>query len=256
MENYTGINAKTIDKWVSEGWRWGIPVSSEICADARSGKWDVLLTPRRVVPKDWFHPLKGKRLLGLACGGGQQMPIFSILGADCTVFDLSDKQLETEKLVSMREGYSIKVIKGDMAKRLPFDDSFFDIIFHPVSNCYVEDVYHVWSECYRVIRSGGVLLSGMDNGINFLFDSHAKPLTITNSLPYNPLKNSDQMRKLMHNYSGIQFSHTFDEQIGGQLKAGFVIIDAYEDYDIYDDDSDALFESRIPTYWATKAIKP
>ena len=251
-DNYTEINAKTIDRWVEDNWVWGIPVTPEICAQARNGEWDVVLTPVKPVPKDWFPPLKDTKLLGLASGGGQQMPIFSILGADCTVMDLSDKQLESERMVSKREGYSINIVKADMTKPFPFEDCSFDLIFHPVSNCYIEDVYHVWNECYRVLKPGGILLAGMDNGFNFLFDTYDRPLTVTNKLPYNPLKNPEQLKKLLDEDNGIQFSHTFDEQIGGQLKAGFVITGAYEDFD---NDPDAIADG-IPSYWATRAVKP
>ena len=187
MTNYTEINAKTIDRWVDEGWCWGRPVSAEECSKARLGQWSVLLTPTRPVPKEWFPPFPGAKLLGLASGGGQQMPIFSILGADCTVMDLSDRQLENERMVANREGYDINIVKGDMTKPFPFENSVFDIIFHPVSNCYIEDVHHVWRECYRVLKPGGVLLSGMDNGINYLFDEFETPLVVKNSLPFNPL---------------------------------------------------------------------
>jgi len=47
-----------------------------------------------------------------------------------------------------------------------------------------------------------------------------------------------------------QFSHSFDEQIGGQLKAGFVITAAYEDFKF---EPDAIRDG-IPSYWATKAV--
>jgi len=261
MKRYTEINAATIDKWVEGGWCWGRPVSPEDCAKARNGEWDVVLTPTRPVPKDWFSPLPGAKLLGLASGGGQQMPIFSILGADCTVMDLSDKQLESERMVAAREGYDINIVKADMTLAFPFEDNTFDIIFHPVSNCYVEDVYHVWRECHRVLKPGGILLSGMDNGINYLFDEVddelKQPLVVVNPLPYNPLKDPALMAKLDKEDDGIQFSHTFDEQIGGQLKAGFIIVGAYEDYN-FDPDypPDSLAVLGIPTMWATKAIKP
>ena len=259
MKNYTQINAETIDRWVEDGWCWGIPVSAEICNKARNGEWDVLLTPTRPVPKDWFPPMPGTKLLGLASGGGQQMPIFSILGADCTVMDLSDRQLESERLVAQREGYAINIVKADMTQPFPFPDSSFDVIFHPVSNCYIEDVYHVWRECYRVLKPGGILLSGLDNGINYLFDEFEQPLVVANALPYNPLKNPALMEKLDSDDDGVQFSHTLDEQIGGQLKAGFVITGAYEDYNFdpaNPTETDALYQLGIPTMWATKAVKP
>ena len=45
----------------------------------------------------------------------------------------------------------------------------------------------VWDECFRVLRPGGRLLAGMDNGLNFLFDDVGTlPLTVSNPLPFNP----------------------------------------------------------------------
>jgi SAM-dependent methyltransferase len=259
LDNYTDINARTIDKWADAGWEWGIPISHEEYVNAKNGKWDVLLTPIKSVPHDWFAPfienerLDGAKLLGLACGGGQQMPVFSALGADCTVLDYSDRQLDREREVSAREGYHIDIVKADMTKRLPFEDESFDVIFHPVSNCYVEDVYHIWNECHRVLRRGGVLLAGMDNGFNFIVDDFSvRPLVIVNKLPFNPLKmDAERRQKIIDSNEGLQFSHTFDEQIGGQLKAGFIITAAYEDFS---NDPGAI-DDGIPNYWATKAVK-
>lgn len=94
-------------------------------------------------PHEWFGDLRGKKVLGLASGGGQQVPIFNALGAQCTVLDYSSRQIENELLVAEREGYEIETIEGDMTKTLPFEDESFDVVFHPVSNCYVEDVQPV-----------------------------------------------------------------------------------------------------------------
>ena len=123
---YQDINSKTIDRWIEEGWEWGIPVSHEIIEKAKNGEWGVYLTPTKVVPKEWFGDLKGKKLLGLASGGGQQIPIFSVLGADCTVLDYSSKQCESEKMVAKREGYEVNILQLDMTNPLPFDDETFD----------------------------------------------------------------------------------------------------------------------------------
>ena len=250
-KNYTQINSKTIDTWVKNGWEWGTPISHDVYVKAKNGKWDVLLTPTKYVPKNWFPDLNGIKLLGLASGGGQQMPIFASLGAECTVLDYSEKQLENEKLVAEREGYKIEIVKADMTKPLPFDNNTFDVIFHPVSNIFIENVYHVWNECYRILKSGGILLSGLDNGINFLFDDDEKSIEIVNKLPYNPLKNEELLTKLEESDDGIQFSHTLEEQIGGQLKAGLQLVDLYEDHNI----TGLLVNYNIPTYIATKSIK-
>lgn len=150
--NYADINAQAIDSWVKEGWEWGTPIDHETYKKALRGDWDVLLTPTKFVPHAWFGDMKGKRVLGLASGGGQQMPIFAALGAKCTVLDYSEEQLKSEKLVADREGYDIEIIRADMTKPLPFNDESFDLIFHPVSNCYVKDVQHVWNECARILK--------------------------------------------------------------------------------------------------------
>ena len=187
-EQYTKYNAEQWDQWVEDGIEWGIPISHEDYLAAKNGTWDVYLTPMRPVPHSWFPALKGAQLLGLASGGAQQMPVFAALGANCTVFDYSKKQLESERMVAEREGYSIQIVRGDMTKPLPFPDGQFDVIFHPVSNCYIEDVYQVWRD---------------------------QTLVVENALPFNPLKNPEQCEKLMRDGDGMQFSHSLEEQIGG-----------------------------------------
>ena len=247
---YTDINAGTIDRWIEEGWEWGKPISHAEYAEARNGNWEMVLTPTKPVPKEWFPDLEGKRVLGLAAGGGQQMPIFAALGAHCTVLDYSVRQLESEKLVSEREGYAIEIVRADMTESFPFEDNSFDLIFHPVANCYIRDVKHVWRECARVIRPGGLLMAGLDNGINFLFEGEDES-RITGSLPFDPLSNEKQMEILQKEDCGVQFSHSIGEQIAGQIRMGFEILDVYDDTN----GEGYLKEHGVPTFWATLARK-
>lgn len=248
--DYQSINAQTIDRWVREGWEWGVPVSHQAYLDALAGNWDVVLTPTKPVPKAWFGDLKGKRVLGLASGGGQQMPIFAALGAVCTVLDYSPAQLESERMVSQREGYDIRILRADMTKPLPFADNSFDLIFHPVSNCYVREVRPIFRECFRVLKPGGVLLGGYDMGINFLVDE--KEERIVHGLPFDPIEDPTLMTELQQTDCGVQFSHTLEDQLGGQLAAGFQITDLYEDTN----GSGRLHEMGIPSFAAVRAIKP
>lgn len=250
QRSYADINAETIDRWVDGGWEWGRPIGHEEYEAARAGRWDVKLTPVRFVPHEWLGELRGCRLLGLACGGGQQMPIFAALGAKCTVLDYSPRMLENERDVARREDYDIEIVRADMSMRLPFGDGQFDLIFHPVSNCYVEDVRHVWRECFRVLRPGGALLAGFDTQILFAMNDEQTELAYT--LPFNPLKNPDQARDLQQTDSGVQFSHTLEEQIGGQLEAGFALKGLYDDLG----GSGNLHEHGVATFVATWSVKP
>lgn len=247
--NYKKINAETIDHWCADGWVWGQPISHETYESALRGAWGVYLTPTKTVPKEWFGELKGKKVLGLASGGGQQIPIFTALGADCTVLDYSSKQCESEKLVAEREGYTVEILQADMTQRLPFEDESFDLIFHPVSNCYVEEVLPIFKECYRVLKKGGILLGGFDIGINYVFDE--KEETLTYALPFNPLKDKQIYEDSIRKDWGIQFSHTIEEQIGGQLQAGFQLTHLYEDTNGVGN----LHEHNIPSFIATRSIK-
>lgn len=246
---YQEINADVIDGWCREGWEWGQPISHQVYQDALHGRWEVYLTPTKPVPHAWFGELAGKRVLGLASGGGQQIPIFSALGARCTVLDYSPRQCESERLVAEREGYQVTVVQADMTRPLPFDDETFDLIFHPVSNCYVEDVRPIFRECCRVLKKGGLFLGGYDIGINYAFDDDEE--RIAYSLPFNPLKDEALYEASLRNDWGIQFSHTLEEQLGGQLQAGFRLTDLYEDTN----GQGNLHRHNIPSFIATRCVK-
>jgi ubiquinone/menaquinone biosynthesis C-methylase UbiE len=248
-ESYTEINSKAVDSWVSEGWEWSTPISHETYLNAQNGNWDMLLTPKKNVPHSWFGNLKGAKVLGLASGGGQQMPIFNAAGAICTVMDYSQKQLDQEKFVKERENYEIEIVRADMTKRFPFEDESFDLIFNPVSNIFVEDVLHIWKECYRVLKKGGILLTGFSNDINYIVDESEKH--IVEELPFNPLTNKRIHDKLIAAYGAMEFSHTIEEQIQGQLDLGFTMTNIYSDLN----SEGYLMEKNIPTFYATRCIK-
>lgn len=247
--DYTDLNAETVDRWVEQGWEWGTPVTHERFLAAKAGDWQVLLTPTKPVPRAWFGGLEGRRVLGLASGGAQQMPVFSAAGAECTALDYSLRQIESERKVAEREGYRINAVRADMTKPLPFADETFDLIFHPVSNCYIQDVCAVWRECFRVLRKGGRLLAGLDNGISYAFDDDERELV--RSLPFDPLQDKALYEECVAKDWGVQFSHTIEEQVGGQLRAGFRLLDIYQDTA----GSGGLHEHGVPSYYATLSVK-
>ena len=114
--DYQDINAATITRWIEDGWEWGKPIDHNTYAKALAGEWDILLTPTRPVPHSWFpEDLRGLRVLGLASGGGQQMPILTARGARCTVLDYTPAQLDADRTVAEREGYDIDLVRADMS---------------------------------------------------------------------------------------------------------------------------------------------
>ena len=93
-------------------------------------------------------------MLCLASGGGQQSAIFSLLGANVTVFDLSDAQLANDRQAAAHYGFSIRTIQGDMRDLSCFDDDAFDIVWHAYSINFVPDSRKVLQEAARVARPG------------------------------------------------------------------------------------------------------
>nr|WP_295684315.1 class I SAM-dependent methyltransferase [uncultured Lachnoclostridium sp.] len=230
-------------------------ISHEEFLCAKHGELKVTLAGVKLVPEQWFPPLKGMNLLGLASGGGQQCPVFVAHGANVTVMDLSDRQLDNERVVAEREKYEINIVKADMSKKFPFNDNSFNLIFHPVSNCYIEHIQPLWEECARVIKSGGILMMGFIKEEVFMFepDYQKEDFLITrHSLPFNPLTDLSE-EKLKQKYDEkkpIAFSHTLTEQIGGIIKAGFEITDIFEDCD-----GGGLFDKYMNSYVAIRAVR-
>ena len=73
MVDIAAHNRDAWDSQVEQGNRWTVPVSSEEIAAAREGRWDVLLTESKPVPRDWFPAdLRGVNILCLASGGGNR----------------------------------------------------------------------------------------------------------------------------------------------------------------------------------------
>jgi SAM-dependent methyltransferase len=228
-------NKKAWNSEVVKGNEWTIPVDHETIEKAKNGDWKIVLTPTKPVPKNWYpNPLKGKDVLCLASGGGQQGPIMAAVGANVTVLDNSPKQLEQDNLVAKKENLNIRTIEGDMRDLSFFDDNSFDFIVHPVSNCFVDKIQPIWNEAYRVLRKVGILISGFVNPVVYVFDDDdldKNKFTVKHSIPYSDLTSIDERKRAEYiaDNSALEFSHTFEEQIGGQIKAGFSIEGFYED---------------------------
>lgn len=241
------------------GSEWSTPVGPAVIEAARRGDWSVVLTPRRPVPADWFGDLRGRDVLCLASGGGQQAPVLAAAGARVTSFDLSDVQLEKDERVAQREGLALHCIRGDMTDLSALADAAFDLVFHPVSNVFVADVMPVWRECHRVLRPGGALLAGFMNPALFLFDhdevERTGELVVRHALPYGEPGSLDPEARRRWEASGraAEFSHSLERQIGGQLDAGFVLTGLFEDH--WTDEA-TVFNRYSPVAIATRAVKP
>jgi SAM-dependent methyltransferase len=249
-------NREAWDREVERGNEWTVPVGPDVIEAARQGRWEIVLTETRPVPRDWFPDLEGADVLCLASGGGQQAPVLAAAGANVTVLDNSPGQLAQDRLVAEREGLALRTVEGDMADLSDFADESFGLVFHPVSNLFAPEVRPVWAEAFRVLRRGGSLLAGFLNPAVYIFDlelaDSSGELRARYALPYADAtsKSEEEVARQIERGEPLEFSHTLEDQIGGQIEAGFVIAGFYEDR--HRDDPIA---AHMPTYIATRAIK-
>lgn len=235
--------------------RWTQPVMPEIIAKARQGEFSIVLTENIPVPQRWFPALKGADVLCLASGGGQQAPVLSAAGANVTVFDNSPAQLKQDQLVAERESLSLRTVEGDAADLSTFADESFDLVFNPCSTVFMPDVRAVWKECARVLREGGILMTGSMNPVHYIFDLYKADegvLEVVHSIPYSDLTSIPQedLQELIAKGFPVEFGHSLTDLLGGQCAAGFVITDMYEDHML-----DSPLHNYHPSYIATRAVK-
>ena len=246
-------NREAWDRQVQSGTNpWTVPVSPELIARARTGDWSIVLTENKPVPREWFPPMPGLKVLGLACGGGQQGPIMAAAGAEVTIFDNSPAQLARDREVAEREGLTIRTVEGDMRDLSVFADESFDFIFHPVSNLFIHEIRPVWKEAYRVLRHGRSMLAGFMQPLVYIFDFDELDkgnFIINQKIPYSDIEVYG-IEKLQKDDRPAEFGHSLTDQLGGQMDAGFAIIGMYEDRH-----NDLKISEHIETYMATRAIK-
>jgi ubiquinone/menaquinone biosynthesis C-methylase UbiE len=239
------------DSYVDKKDRWTIPISEQELDNAKNGNWNIVLTPKKSVPHNWFPNLKGLKILGLASGGGQQGPILAALGADVTIFDNSEKQLQQDKTLSDKFNLDIKTVQGDMRNLSVFADNSFDLIFNPCSILFVENVLPVWKECFRVLKPNGILMSGLIHPISFQLDEESlkliykQPFSDLHSLP------KEKLEKLKKDNEALIFGHSLTDQISGQLEAGFSLTNMYED----DWGGESKMDEFFPAFIATRSVK-
>ena len=261
MENnidFLQHNQAAWNEQASQQQEWSKPVTTEQTKAAKLGDWEVHLTPSPL-DKKWLGEISGKKILCLASAGGQQAPILAAAGGIVTVFDLSDEQLKMDEMVAQRDGISLETVRGDMTDLSVFADDSFDIVFHPISNHYVEHVEKVWSESYRVLRKGGILLASFFNPVVFVADRNPEDrkngiMRPKYKLPYADIKDLSQTEiegKLERN-EALVFGHSLQSLLGGQMKAGFVITDYFEEDQ---PNPRFLIDEFLPTFIATRALK-
>lgn len=249
------FNREAWDRVADAGDRFYHAMTPQQIREAKDGKWRIRITPTKAVPRQWLEPLKEKKILLLAGGGGQQSPILAACGAQVTVFDLSQRQLDRDIEIADREGFEIETVAGDMTDLSMFADESFDLVLNPCSVCYIPDVVPVWKEAWRVLKPGATFVGGFINPLHYIFDAvkmDRGELSVRHKIPYSDADLGDQQAEVIGEERPREFGHSLNDLIGAQMEAGFHLVGFYEDGWGGDD----KLSTHIPTFFATRFLKP
>jgi len=197
----------------------------------REGRTSVLPKPYCDDPIDrmMMGKVQGKKVLCLAGGGGQQSAVFSLLGADVTVLDLSPEQLDSDQAVARHYGYEVTTIQGDMRDLSMLPAEFFDRVYQPISILFVPNLREVYSGVARVLKQGGLYFT--DYCVPLLqmaemkgWDGRGYTLYITESyIRGSILETEDKKLNFTKGVSFSEFHHLLSDIINGLIAEGLTI---------------------------------
>ena len=137
-----------------------------------------------------FERFNGERVLDLGCGYGFFTDYFRSVGANAIGVDGSEKMIEIAKVRYPFSEFSVMDITAPFA----FENNQFDVIFSNQVLMDIEEVDFVFSECKRVLKTGGILYYSIvhpafydchwqkdENGYRFakVIDKYIKPYQFT-----------------------------------------------------------------------------
>ena len=243
MDNLYHKVEANMDHLVDNRVWWSNCATEEQITAAKAGKLELTLGIKKPVPTEWLAEISGKQVLCLAGAGGLQAPLLASAGARVTVLDLSRKMLDQDLRMAQKYDLSIRIEHGNMMDLSRYHDETFDYIVNPASLFYVPSVHPVFKECYRVLKGGGTLLLAAPNPIayvcDFVEDDKGGYYKAVNRMPYSCAEHPEQG-------DWIEFGHTMEDYLGGQIACGFVITGYVEEQG--DDITDLFF--------MTRAVKP
>jgi len=193
----------------------------------------------QVDPLGLLGDLKGRPVLCLAGGGGQQSAAFGLLGASVTVFDLSDEMLARDRSAARHYGLDIATIQGDVRDMSTFQADRFDVVWQAHSLSFIPDISALFDGVVRVLRSGGIyhlsawnpLAYGADErwtGEGYLLpERYVEGAEAVCGDGHWDITDADGNAKRVP--GPREFRHTLTATLNGLICRGFVLLDVHEE---------------------------
>lgn len=205
--------------------------------------------------------LRGKSVLDLGCGYGENLAEFKRLGASRVLgVDISERMLAVAK----EEHPELEFIRGDMGD-LSFVGENFDCVFSSLAVHYIEDFERFSKQVFGLLNSGGCFIFSQEHPLStapiIKGDSRWTKDTEGKVLYYNLSNYSvSGKRDLFWIVDGVRKYHrTFSDIVNALCKAGFLIQKMLEPVPSEEEiKRDSSREKRLhkPNFLLIKAKKP
>jgi len=102
--------------------------------------------------------VKGKDVLEIGCGGGQNAIVLRKWGARSVGLDISEEQIKHARKLAKREEVEVPFHFGNMEDLSMFQRESFDIVLSSFAIGYVESLSRTFHEVFRVLRKRGLFV--------------------------------------------------------------------------------------------------
>ena len=114
-----------------------------------------------------FNAWRGRAVLDVGCGAGVELVRFARGGAHVMGVDLAASAIRLARANLMQHEVEAKLSVAD-GEALPFRDQTFDFVYRHGVFQYTEDDRKLVTECYRVLKSGGLAVFQVYNRHSWL----------------------------------------------------------------------------------------
>ncbi|RCW44127.1 MULTISPECIES: class I SAM-dependent methyltransferase [unclassified Halanaerobium] len=154
---------------------------------------------------------EGKKIIELGCGTGYFLRRFAVRAEEVVGFDITEKMLKSGKELAEAEGIEIEFIKGDVTKKLPFPDNYFDIVY---SNSMIEfidedKIEEVSKEMWRILKKSGKLVIGVLNKEStWAYKRKAESLEKESIFSEGKFYTWEELESLLSKYGDVEMEST------------------------------------------------
>jgi SAM-dependent methyltransferase len=102
--------------------------------------------------------VRGKQILEVGCGGGQNAVALAKWGAVCTGVDPSAAQLAHARRLAQEQGVAVQFAHGVAEDLSAMPDAAFDLVLSSYAFDYVTKLERAYAEIARVLKPGGLFV--------------------------------------------------------------------------------------------------